>query len=87
VARIYEDGMKRNQWGAPEERRASHILVNAAADAKEPERKAAKDKAQAIFERVRKDPKSFADVAKKESQDPARPSRAAISDSSRARPW
>jgi peptidyl-prolyl cis-trans isomerase D len=70
VQRVYEDGMKRNQWGAPEERRASHILVGAAADAKEPERKAAKDKAQAIADRVRKDPKSFADVAKKESQDP-----------------
>ncbi|HEX5128643.1 MAG TPA: SurA N-terminal domain-containing protein [Usitatibacter sp.] len=70
VQRAYEDGMKRNQWGQPEERRASHILVTAAADAKEADRKAAEAKAKEIAERVRKAPKTFADVAKKESQDP-----------------
>jgi peptidyl-prolyl cis-trans isomerase D len=62
--------MARNQWGKAEERRASHILITAAADAKEPERKAAREKAQAIADAVRKAPKTFADVAKKESQDP-----------------
>jgi peptidyl-prolyl cis-trans isomerase D len=67
VKRAYEDGMARNQWGQPEERRASHILVTAAAEA---DRKAAEAKAVAIADRVRKDPKSFAEVAKKESQDP-----------------
>ena len=70
IKRAYEDGMKRNQWGEPEERRASHILLAAAADAKEAERKAAEAKAAEIAERVRKAPKSFADVARKESQDP-----------------
>ena len=70
VQRAYEDGMKRNQWGQPEERRASHILITAAADAKEADRKAAEAKAKEIAERVRKAPKTFADVAKKESQDP-----------------
>lgn len=70
VKRAYEEGMKRNQWGSPEERRASHILVAAAANAKPEERKAAEEKARAIAERVRKAPKTFADVAKKESQDP-----------------
>lgn len=70
VKRAYEDGMKRNQWGQPEERRASHILVTAAADAKEAQRKAAEARAAEIAERVRKAPKTFADVAKKESQDP-----------------
>jgi peptidyl-prolyl cis-trans isomerase D len=70
VKRAYEDGMKRNQWGSPEERRASHILVSAAATAKPEERKAAEDKARALAEGVRKAPKTFAEVAKKESQDP-----------------
>ena len=70
VKRAYEDGMKRNQWGRPEERRASHILLAAAADAKPADRKAAEDKAKQIAERVRKAPKTFAEVAKKESQDP-----------------
>jgi peptidyl-prolyl cis-trans isomerase D len=70
VKSAYEDGMKRNQWGQPEERRASHILVTVTPEAKDAERKAAQEKAAAIAERVRKAPKTFAEVAKKESQDP-----------------
>jgi peptidyl-prolyl cis-trans isomerase D len=70
INRAYDDGMKRNQWGQPEERRASHILITAAPDAKEGDKKAAQDKAAGIAERVRKAPKTFAEVAKKESQDP-----------------
>lgn len=70
VKRTYDDGMARNQWGKAEERRASHVLVAVAPDAKEADRKAAQAKAEAIADRVRKAPKSFADVAKKESQDP-----------------
>ncbi|RGE45400.1 peptidyl-prolyl cis-trans isomerase [Comamonas testosteroni] len=54
----------------PEERRASHILINAPKDAPAAEREKAKAKADALLAQVRKDPKSFADVAKKESQDP-----------------
>ncbi len=45
-------------------------LIAVKADAKEEDKKAAQAKAQAIAEQVRKNPKSFADVAKKESQDP-----------------
>lgn len=70
IAKAYEDGQKRNQWGTPEERRASHVLITVAPDAKEADRKAAEQKAQAIADAVRKAPKTFADVAKKESQDP-----------------
>jgi peptidyl-prolyl cis-trans isomerase D len=70
VKRVYEDGMARNQWGKPEERRASHVLITVAPDAKEADRNAAKARAQAIADRVRKAPKTFADVARKESQDP-----------------
>jgi peptidyl-prolyl cis-trans isomerase D len=70
VKRIYDEGMVRNQWGKSEERRASHILIPVAADAKDADRKAAQARAQAIADRVRKAPKTFAEVAKKESQDP-----------------
>ena len=54
----------------PEERRASHILINAPKGAPAAEREKAKAKAEELLARVRKDTKSFADVAKKESQDP-----------------
>ena len=70
VRKAYEDGMVRNQWGKPEERMASHILITVAADAREADRKAAEARAQAIADRVRKAPNTFADVARKESQDP-----------------
>ena len=70
VARVYEDGVTAGRYGQPEERRASHILVTVKPDAKEDEKKAAEEKAKEIAARVRKNPKSFAEVAKKESQDP-----------------
>ncbi len=70
VKRVYEEGMQSNRWGKSEERRASHILITVAPDAKDDAKAAAKAKAQAIADRVRKAPKTFAEVAKKESQDP-----------------
>ncbi len=70
IKRAYDDGMTRNQWGKAEERRASHVLITVAPDAKEAVRKAAEAKAQAIADRVRKAPKTFGEVAKKESGDP-----------------
>ena len=54
----------------PEERRASHILINATKDAPAAEREKAKAKAEELLAQVRKDPKSFAQVAKANSQDP-----------------
>lgn len=53
-----------------EQRRASHILISAAASAPEAEKKAAREKAEVLAAQVRKTPKEFADVAKKNSQDP-----------------
>lgn len=70
VKKAYEDGLQRNQWGQPEERKASHILIAVKPDAPESERKAAEAQAKAIAEQVRKNPKSFAEVAKNESKDP-----------------
>jgi len=54
----------------PEKRSASHILINAKADAKPADDAAAKAKAQAILDEVRKTPGDFARIAKAQSQDP-----------------
>lgn len=52
-----------------EERRASHILINANKDMPAADRQKAKEKAQSLLAQVRKAPESFADVARKNSQD------------------
>ncbi len=52
-----------------EERRASHILINAAKDAPAAERQKAKARADELLAAARKSPESFADLAKKNSQD------------------
>jgi len=58
------------QLSGKEERRASHILITAAKDAPAAAREAAKAKAQQLLQTVRAAPTTFADVAKKNSQDP-----------------
>ncbi len=52
-----------------EERRASHILIASPASAPAAERAAAKTKAQQLLAQVKKAPDSFADLARKNSQD------------------
>lgn len=52
-----------------EERRASHILINAGKDAPAADRQKAKARADELLQAVRKSPDSFADVARKNSQD------------------
>ena len=52
-----------------EERRASHILINAPKDAPAAERQKAKARAQELLAELRKAPDSFTDLAKKNSQD------------------
>jgi peptidyl-prolyl cis-trans isomerase D len=52
-----------------EERRASHILINAPKDMSAADKAKAKEKATALLVQVRKAPDSFADVARKNSQD------------------
>jgi len=51
---------------AKEERRASHILINAAASASDADKQKAREKAQSVLDAIKKNPASFADVAKKE---------------------
>ena len=70
VKKVYDEEVKAGKHGQKEERRASHVLVAIKADAKEADRKAAQAKAEEIAARVRKSPASFAEIAKKESQDP-----------------
>ena len=59
-----------NRYATPEERRASHILINAPASASAADREAAKTKANDLLTQVRAAPAQFADLAKKHSQDP-----------------
>lgn len=59
-----------SQMAGKEERRARHILIAVGKDAPAAERSAAKERAQALLDQVRKAPTAFAEVAKKNSQDP-----------------
>ena len=63
----YEQNVTR--LSGKEERRASHVLINAPKDMPADNRKKARERAEALLAQVRKSPDSFADVAKKNSQD------------------
>lgn len=63
----YQENLAR--LSGKEERRASHILINAPKDAPAADREKAKARATALLEQVRKAPATFADVAKKSSED------------------
>lgn len=60
----------KDRLGTKEERRASHILIAAPAGAPAAEREKARAKAEQLRADVLKVPDSFADVARKNSQDP-----------------
>jgi peptidyl-prolyl cis-trans isomerase D len=64
----YEQNVQK--MAAKEERRASHILINAPKDASAADKQKAKTKAQELLEQVRKKPAAFAELAKQNSQDP-----------------
>lgn len=64
----YEQNLQR--LSSKEERRASHILITAAKDSPEAEKKIARAKAEELLKLVKAKPASFADVARKNSQDP-----------------
>ena len=59
------------RYTVAEERRASHVLIAAAKDAPAAQRTEAKAKADALLAALRKNPASFAEVAKKNSSDSA----------------
>lgn len=68
LRKFYEQNIAR--YTVAEERRASHILIKAPKDAPAADRQKAKAKADALLEQLRKAPAIFADVAKKNSEDP-----------------
>ncbi len=63
----YKENLER--LSGKEERRASHILINAAKDAPAADREKAKARAAELLEQVRKAPATFAEVARKSSDD------------------
>jgi peptidyl-prolyl cis-trans isomerase D len=68
IKKYYEDNAAK--FKQKEERKASHILINAGPTTKDEEKKAAKEKADDIYKQVKANPAAFADLAKKYSQDP-----------------
>jgi len=57
------------RFASPEERRASHILVKVDSSATPQQRQAARAKAESLLEQARKAPASFAELARKNSDD------------------
>jgi len=67
LRKYYDENIAR--YTTSEERRASHILIKADKDLPAAERAKAKARAEAILAEVRKAPASFAEVARKQSED------------------
>lgn len=68
VRQHYEQNSK--QFARGEERQASHILITADASFSPEQKAKARAQAEKLLQQVRKKPASFADLAKKNSQDP-----------------
>ena len=68
VQKFYEQNKAR--FTSDEERRASHILIKAGADMSAADKAKAKAKAEALLAEARKNPAGFAELAKKNSEDP-----------------
>lgn len=68
LRRSYEENKTR--FTAAEERRASHILIKAEKSASAEKKKAAKAKAEQLLAQLQKNPSQFAELAKKNSDDP-----------------
>jgi peptidyl-prolyl cis-trans isomerase D len=67
LRRFYTENASR--YTKAEERRASHILINADAAMPAPDRKKARAQADALLAELRQTPQAFADLARKNSQD------------------
>jgi peptidyl-prolyl cis-trans isomerase D len=68
VKQYFEE--RRHQFEAPEERRARHILVTIPPNASAEQKAQAKARAADLLAQAQKAPKSFAELAKKHSEDP-----------------
>src|SRR6266540_1628108 len=68
IKAYYESNVSR--YGEPEQRRASHILIAVKSGAGNGEKAKARERAARILSQARKSPESFAELAKKNSDDP-----------------
>ncbi|MDE2161013.1 MAG: peptidyl-prolyl cis-trans isomerase, partial [Burkholderiales bacterium] len=68
LQQYYDDHTQR--YTEPEQRHVSHILIKVDKDATAAQRAQAKAKAEALLAELRKDPAAFADLARKNSEDP-----------------
>ena len=68
LQKYYEE--RRAQFEKAEERRASHILITVPGNATAEQKTKAREKAEALLAQVKKAPQTFAEVAKKSSEDP-----------------
>lgn len=68
VKRYYDENAAKFQGS--EQRRASHILIGFGVNATPEQKQEAKDKAQTLLATIKKNPKSFEELAIKNSQDP-----------------
>ncbi len=68
LRRYYDENIAR--YTTAEQRRASHILIAADKDAPADQRAKAKAKAEALLEQLRRNPGDFAELARKNSDDP-----------------
>lgn len=68
LRRSYQENIAR--FTQPEERRASHILIKAEKSAPAPQKQAAQAKAEQLLAQLKKNPAQFAELAKKNSDDP-----------------
>ncbi len=67
LRKFYTDNPAR--FGTPEERRASHVLIKADSGASAADKAKAKARAEELLAEARKDPKRFAEIARRNSQD------------------
>jgi len=68
VKQFYEQNL--TQYARGDERQASHILIAVDAKASAEEKQAARGKAKQLLQQARKNPAGFAELARKNSQDP-----------------
>jgi peptidyl-prolyl cis-trans isomerase D len=68
LRKYYTENQQR--YTTPEERRASHILIKAEKSAPQADRAKAKAKAEGLLAELKKNPAAFADLARKNSEDP-----------------
>jgi peptidyl-prolyl cis-trans isomerase D len=70
LRKFYDDKENASRFGTPEERRASHVLIKTEKDASAADKAKAKARAEELLAQARKNPAGFAELARKNSQDP-----------------